>query len=74
MAEKRTFLNWVDIGKSRPNHRRSSIILNPTGPNSPLKNGIFNGLCALQGCTAIFDDDKSLKMREAENRIFRFPH
>ncbi len=32
----------------------------------------FNGLCAVQGCTAIFDDGKSLKMKEPENRIFRF--
>ncbi len=31
----------------------------------------FNGLCALRGCTAIFDDGKSLKMKEPENRIFR---
>ncbi len=32
----------------------------------------FNGLCAVQGCTAIFDDGKSLKMKEPGNRIFRF--
>ncbi len=32
----------------------------------------FNGLCAVQGGTAIFDDGKSLKMKEPENRIFRF--
>ncbi len=32
----------------------------------------FNGLCAVQGGTAIFDDCKSWKMKEPGNRIFRF--
>ncbi len=33
----------------------------------------FNGLCAAQGGTAIFDDGKSLKMKEpGGDRIFRF--
>ncbi len=32
----------------------------------------LNGLCAVQGCTAISDDGKSLKMKEPGNRIFRF--
>jgi len=32
----------------------------------------FNGLCAAQGYTAIFDGGKSLKMKEPGNRIFRF--
>ncbi len=32
----------------------------------------FNGLCALQGYNAIFDNRKSSKMKEPENRIFRF--
>ena len=25
------------------------------------------------GCAAIFNDCKSLKMKESENRVFRFP-
>ncbi len=32
----------------------------------------FNGLCAVQGGTAILDDYKSLKMKKPGNRIFRF--
>ena len=32
----------------------------------------FNGLCAVRGYTAIFDDCKSLKMKKPENRIFRY--
>ncbi len=32
----------------------------------------FNGLCAVQGGTAIFDGSKSLKIKEPGNRIFRF--
>ncbi len=32
----------------------------------------FNGLCAVQGGTAIFDDCKSLKMKKLGNRIFQF--
>ncbi len=32
----------------------------------------FNGLCAVQGGTTIFDDGKSLKMKEPGNRIFQF--
>ena len=31
----------------------------------------FSGLC-VEGGTAIFDDGKSLKMKEPGNRIFRF--
>ncbi len=33
----------------------------------------FNGLGAVQGCTAIFDDCKSWKMKEPENAIFQHP-
>ncbi len=32
----------------------------------------FNGLRAVQGCAAIFNDLQSLKMEEPGNRIFRF--
>ncbi len=32
----------------------------------------FNSLCALQGSAAIFDNGKSLKIKEPGNRIFRF--
>ncbi len=32
----------------------------------------LGGLRAVQGCTAIFDDGKSLKMKEPGNHIFRF--
>ncbi len=35
-----------------------------------LKNGVFPSLCAAHGRAAIFDDYKSLKMKQAGNRIF----
>ncbi len=30
----------------------------------------FNGLCAVQGCTAIFDDGKSLKLKKSMEGLF----
>ena len=32
----------------------------------------IDALCAAQGCAAIFDGDKPLKMKEAGNHVFRF--
>ncbi len=32
----------------------------------------FNDLCAVKGGAAIFDDCKSLKMKEPGDRIFQF--
>ncbi len=34
---------------------------------------MYSDLPAVHGCAAIFHDCKSLKMKESENRAFRFP-